>query len=97
MPLVSASMRGALVAIFPLIRASAEAWAADELEIRTGKTLTSDSPEAVNLYQKAVDLILGSQSGAAETLDKALELDQDFALAAASGDKNFTEKLLRKS
>jgi len=51
---------------------------------RTGNTLTSDSSEAVNLYQTAVDLILGSESGAAETLDKALELDKDFALAAAA-------------
>jgi Tfp pilus assembly protein PilF len=53
-------------------------------ETRTGNTLTSQSPEAARLYQEAVDLILGSESGAAETLDKALELDKDFALAAAA-------------
>lgn len=53
-------------------------------ETRTGNTLSSKSPEAANLYQEAVDLILGSESGAAETLDKALELDKDFALAAAA-------------
>lgn len=54
------------------------------LETRTGNTLTCHSFEAANLYQDAVDLILGSESGAAETLDKALELDKDFALAAAA-------------
>lgn len=53
-------------------------------ETRTGNTLSSESSEAVKLYQEAVDLILGSESGAAETLDKALELDKDFALAAAA-------------
>ena len=54
------------------------------LETRTGNTLSSDSSEAANLYQEAVDLILGSETGAAETLDKALELDKNFALAAAA-------------
>lgn len=54
------------------------------LESRTGNTLSSESSEAANLYQQAVDLILGSESGAAETLDKALELDKNFALAAAA-------------
>ena len=54
------------------------------LETRTGKTLSSGSSEAANLYQQAVDLILGSESGAAETLDKALDLDKDFAVAAAA-------------
>lgn len=53
-------------------------------ETRTGNTLSSESSEAANLYQEAVDLILGSESGAAEALDKALELDKDFALAAAA-------------
>lgn len=53
-------------------------------ETRTGNTLSSNSSEAATLYQEAVDLILGSESGAAETLDKALELDRDFALAAAA-------------
>ena len=54
------------------------------LETRTGNTLSSESAEAANLYQEAVDLILGSESGAAEMLDKALELDKNFALAAAA-------------
>ena len=53
-------------------------------ETRTGNTLSSHSPEAAELYQKGVDLILGSESGAAETLDRALELDKNFALAAAA-------------
>jgi len=54
------------------------------LETRTGNTLSSESSEAASLYQEAVDLILGSETGAAETLDKALELDEAFALAAAA-------------
>ncbi len=54
------------------------------LELRTGNTLSCDSAEAVSLYQNAVDLILGSESGAADALDKALELDGNFALAAAA-------------
>jgi len=53
-------------------------------ETRTGNALSSRSSEAVNRYQEAVDLILGSESGAAEALDSALELDKDFALAAAA-------------
>ncbi|MBQ0720653.1 MAG: hypothetical protein KBT88_09635 [Gammaproteobacteria bacterium] len=53
-------------------------------EARTGKVLSSESAEAVKLYQDAVDLILGSESGATEVLDKALELDKNFALAAAA-------------
>lgn len=40
------------------------------LETRTGNTLSSESAEAANLYQQAVDLILGSEFGAAEALDK---------------------------
>jgi tetratricopeptide (TPR) repeat protein len=54
------------------------------IEVRTGNKLTSASSEAVSLYQEAVDLILGSESGAAETLDHALALDGEFALAAAA-------------
>ena len=53
-------------------------------ETRTGNKLSTESSEAANLYQEAVDLILGSESNAAETLDKALELDKGFALAAAA-------------
>jgi len=54
------------------------------LEARTGNTLSTESPEAAGLYREAVDLILGSESGAAEALDRALELDGEFALAAAA-------------
>lgn len=54
------------------------------IDKRTGNTLSTDSSEAANLYQQAVDLILGSESGAAETLDKALEQDKNFALAAVA-------------
>lgn len=54
------------------------------LETRTGNPISSESPEAAELYREAIDLILGSESGAAETLDKALELDKDFGLAAAA-------------
>lgn len=53
-------------------------------ETRTGNSLSCGSLEAANLYQQAVDLILGSESGAAEALDKALELDNNFALASAA-------------
>ncbi|QSX40336.1 hypothetical protein [Shewanella cyperi] len=54
------------------------------LEARTGKPLSTRSVEAATLYQEGVDLILGSESGAAETLDRALTLDHHFALAAAA-------------
>lgn len=53
-------------------------------DTRTGNKLSSGSSEAVDLYREGVDLILGSESNAAETLDRALELDKDFALAAAA-------------
>ncbi|NMH66591.1 hypothetical protein [Shewanella salipaludis] len=54
------------------------------LDARTGKPLSSESAEAARLYLQAVDLILGSESGAAAALDRALELDKDFAMAAAA-------------
>jgi hypothetical protein len=54
------------------------------LETRTGNTLSTESEEAANLYLEAVDLILGSESGAADALDQALDKDPDFALAAAA-------------
>ncbi len=53
-------------------------------ETRTGNALSSKSSEAANLYQEAVNLILGSESGATEMLGKVLEMDNDFALAAAA-------------
>jgi hypothetical protein len=54
------------------------------IDARTGKTLTTDSPGAAEQYQLAVDRILGSETGAAETLDRALALDSKFALALAA-------------
>jgi len=60
------------------------------IETRTGNALSSNSPAAAKLYNQAIDLILGSQSGAATTLDKAIELDGHFALAAAA--RYFVEK-----
>jgi len=53
-------------------------------DTRTGNALTCQSAQAFALYQTAIDLILGSESGAAETLNRALELDENFALAAAA-------------
>ncbi|MFC6672312.1 hypothetical protein [Marinobacterium aestuariivivens] len=54
------------------------------LETRTGKRLSVESTQAAELYQQAVDSILGSESGAAQALDRALELEAEFALAAAA-------------
>jgi len=54
------------------------------IDARTGRTLTTDSPGAAEQYQRAVDRILGSETGAAETLDRALALDSKFALALAA-------------
>ena len=54
------------------------------IDARTGKSLTTDSPGAAEQYQLAVDRILGSETGAAEALDRALALDSNFALALAA-------------
>ena len=54
------------------------------IDARTGRSLTTSSPEAAQQYQQAVDRILGSETGAAEALDRALALDSDFALALAA-------------
>ena len=54
------------------------------IHARTGKSLTTDSPGAAEQYQLAVDRILGSETGAAEALDRALALDSNFALALAA-------------
>jgi hypothetical protein len=51
---------------------------------RTGRSLTTASPSASEQYQLAVDRILGSETGAAESLDRALALDSNFALALAA-------------
>jgi hypothetical protein len=54
------------------------------IDARSGQALTSGSLEAAEQYQLAVDRILGSETGAAETLDRALALDSNFALALAA-------------
>ena len=54
------------------------------IDTRTGEALTTNSAGAAKLYQLAVDRILGSETGAAEALDRALALDSDFALALAA-------------
>jgi hypothetical protein len=54
------------------------------IDARTGKSLTTASPGASEQYQLAVDRILGSETGAAEALDRAMALDSNFALALAA-------------
>jgi hypothetical protein len=54
------------------------------IDARTGQSLTAGSLEAVEQYQLAVDRILGSETGAAEALDRALALDSNLALALAA-------------
>ena len=54
------------------------------IDARTGKSLSSDSPGAAEQYKLAVDRILGSETGAAEALDRALALDSNLALALAA-------------
>jgi hypothetical protein len=54
------------------------------IDARRGQSLTTGSLEAAEQYQLAVDRILGSETGAAEALDRALALDGNFALALAA-------------
>lgn len=54
------------------------------IDARTGKSLTTGSPEAAEQYRLAVDRILGSETGAADALDRALALDSNFAVALAA-------------
>lgn len=54
------------------------------IDARTGRSLTAGSLEAAEQYQLAVDRILGSETGAAEALDRALALDSNLALALAA-------------
>lgn len=54
------------------------------IDARTGKSVTTDSAGAAEQYQFAVDRILGSETGAAEALDRALALDGNLALALAA-------------
>ena len=53
------------------------------IEARMGKSLTTSSPEAAEKYQLAVDRILGSETGAAETLDQALALDGNLIIESS--------------
>src|SRR6516162_3372720 len=54
------------------------------IDARTGQSLTTGSLEAAEQYQLAVDRILGSETGVAEALDRALALDSNLALALAA-------------
>ncbi|HEX6793382.1 MAG TPA: hypothetical protein VF304_05970 [Casimicrobiaceae bacterium] len=54
------------------------------IDARTGRPLTTDSPGAAEHYRLAVDLILGSETRAAEALDRALALDGNLAVALAA-------------
>jgi len=54
------------------------------IDARTSQSLSTSSAEAADQYQLAVDRILGSETGAAEALDRALALDSNFALALAA-------------
>src|SRR3974390_3061506 len=54
------------------------------VDARMGKPLTTGSPEAAEEYQRALDCILGSETGAAEMLDQALALDANLAVALAA-------------
>ncbi len=51
---------------------------------RTGNRVTCSSPDAHSEYETASNLILGSETGAAERLDRALALDPQFSLAAVA-------------
>lgn len=53
-------------------------------DARTGQSLTTGSLGAAEQYQLAVDRILGSETGAAEALDRALALDNNLAVALAA-------------
>ncbi|GGO85725.1 hypothetical protein GCM10011348_34940 [Marinobacterium nitratireducens] len=54
------------------------------IDPRTGKVLTTTSPKAAQSYLDALDLVLGSETGAKERLDDALEQDPEFAMAMAA-------------
>ena len=50
------------------------------LEDRYGLPLSTTSPEAASAYREGVDLMLAGWTGTAETLERAIALDPDFAL-----------------
>lgn len=51
---------------------------------RYGLVLTTSSREAAQLYAEGVDLLLESSYGAEECLQRAIAMDEDFALAHAA-------------
>lgn len=51
------------------------------LEDRYGLPLSTSSPEAASAYREGVDLMLAGWTGTAETLERAIAADPDFALA----------------
>ena len=54
------------------------------IDARMGQPVSTGSRAAAEQYQRAVDRILGSETGAPEALDQALALDSEFALALAA-------------
>src|SRR3974390_3450481 len=54
------------------------------IDARTGQSLTTGSLEAADQYQLAVDRILGSETGAAEAVDRACALDSKIPRALAA-------------
>jgi hypothetical protein len=50
-------------------------------EDRYGLPLSTDSDKAASTYREGVDLMLAGWTGTAETLERAIEADPDFALA----------------
>lgn len=54
------------------------------MEDRFGLPVTCEAPAALALYVDALDLLLSANAGAAPSLDAALELEPDFALAHAA-------------
>lgn len=50
------------------------------LEDRYGLPLSTSSPEAASAYRDGVDLLLAGWTGTAETLERAIAADPDFAL-----------------
>lgn len=50
-------------------------------EDRYGLPLSTSSPEAASAYREGIDLMLAGWTGTAETLERAIAADPDFALA----------------
>ncbi|MCK1653034.1 tetratricopeptide repeat protein [Bradyrhizobium sp. 149] len=50
------------------------------LEDRYGLPLSTSSPEAAFAYREGIDLMLAGWTGTAETLERAIAIDPDFAL-----------------